>query len=260
MTAGFITLTSVVAAIVVALWLVWRARENERVRAEKAERSADRWRHLIESSDDVAHDVNGLLSSAFVNLESIADGVRSDPGLEPVDGQDGRGRAVADESDELVEEVSQALLSAIEMLRALRGDVEGRFEGVSTQGLVRLQAALHKARVPVDLRIEGDLPHGGHGDAAARVVGNLFENAVREASQAGGPVVVELHEDRLRVTNKVRDPSKLTEDIYARGVSGDGSTGRGLHIARELSARAGWQLSHEVKGDRVTFEVTRQRS
>lgn len=85
---------------------------------------------------------------------------------------------------------------------------------------------------------------------------NLLANAVREAAAAGGEVRVDLADDVLRVTNPLAAGAAPPEGLWDEGVSGGGSTGLGLTIARDLAAKIGWRIRHETEGREVSFVVT----
>lgn len=241
---GELLLMALMIVIVVALWRIWVARARETRRADEAERSAaevtaraEEAQRLAEGADGVAHDIANLLSGAFANLHDFEED--EDPAA----------------LDERMGIVSTALRSAGDMLDALRASVEARSRQTTTRGHVLFQAALlqHKARFRKT--VTGDLDHGGKSVSAGRVVQNLLCNAADEAALAGGPVVVELTDHHLTVSNRVRTPESLTDDIYERGESGHGSSGVGLAVAVAEAALIGWTISHTVDGDTVTFEV-----
>lgn len=239
---GFLALVVIMAAIVIVLWRVWVAREDEAVRAAEARAQATEWKQLVRGSDGVAHDVNNLLAAAFINLEDLWSQVEANP----------------EEAELSVRDVTQAIQGATELLTALRQNVEGHERvAATTEGHVRLQLALLRSQASFLVEIDGDLVHGEQPGAAARVVQNLFHNAVREAELAGGEVRVRLTNDVFEITNAVRDPGTLGDEIYERGVSASGSSGTGLTVARQQANIAGWALSHELNGAEVTFRCRR---
>lgn len=146
-------------------------------------------------------------------------------------------------------------------MNALRIDLDEHAEEhslvVTTEGHVRLQVALYRRQASIDAAIRGDLAHGGASSAAARIVQNLFHNAIREAKRAGGAVVVRLNDDSLSIRNQFRPGVNLTDAIYQRGTSTEGSTGLGLALCKELAQTCGWSLSQAVNGNDVTFTCTK---
>lgn len=249
MTFGFIVLSAVVVAILSVLWRVWVARDAESRRAERAEAEADRWRKIGEGSEGVAHDVSNLLAAAFFDLHALGKQVDQD----------------SKKAHTSVQRVRRALRAVTELLNALRVDLDGHPDDkdlqVTTEGHVRLQVAIYRSQVGIDASIRGNLNHDGHSIAAARVVQNLFHNAVREAKEAGGDVFVTLTDNEFTIRNRTRSTAKLDDQIYVRGASGteSKSTGLGLAVCREQAEVAGWRLFHRIEGDEVTFVCMLQR-
>jgi signal transduction histidine kinase len=227
------------AVVVTTLWLVWRSRESERRRANSALATVERLQTVADGTDGVAHDVNNLLSSVAMNLSGIDQLVLNNP----------------EEASEVIEDASSALYTATRLLAALRSEVAGVDSDATTADFVRLQAALHRKIVPMDVNVQADLAHGGQWEAAARILQNLFANAVREARATGGRVQVWLSEGELSIGNPVRAPEMVQGDIFEPGVSHSGSSGRGLHVARELARQIGWSIHHEVEGSHVRFVI-----
>ncbi len=216
------------------LFRIWRDRTlaDERAAANE-ERAA-----LGEAVQAVAHDRANLCGILLGNLSTAHD-------LPP------------DELDEALNDVERAAGSAKLLVRALRGDAMGEAVDEPASGIVRVLVALHRRRgAAIQLRASGELVYTGHSADAFRVLHNLLANAVREVSAIpGGEVVLEVRSGELRITNPVRDASKLGDSIWTRGVSGARSSGLGLSIARDSAARIGWRLRHEVAGGAVTFVV-----
>jgi signal transduction histidine kinase len=152
-------------------------------------------------------------------------------------------------------------------LSLMRGGAARR-EGAgvgSTEAVVRLAVALLRRKgANIRLRLEGDLSYSGPDVDAVRVVHNLLFNAVREIQRIGGgaSVRIELRASGLSIANPVRDEARLSEKMYTRGASGEGSTGLGLAITRESAARVGWCVRHELREGHVWFfvEPDRQRT
>ncbi|MBK8169437.1 MAG: HAMP domain-containing histidine kinase [Sandaracinaceae bacterium] len=243
MTLGFIALCAVVVAIVTVLWRVWLARHEEQVRATRAEAEAARWRKIGEGSEGVAHDVANLLSAAFFDLHTLGRHVQTDP----------------QKAQSSVERVRRALRAVSELLNALRIDLDGHQDDkqlqATTEGHVRLQVALYRSQINIELMISGDLDHGGKSLSAARVIQNLFHNAVREAKIAGGEIAVSLSNTEFTIRNRIRKGAVINDSIYERGVTGGEtrSSGLGLSLCREHADQAGWRLFHRIDGEDVTF-------
>jgi len=233
---GFVLLAVLVATVSFVLWRTWLARDRELRRAEAAEKHAAA---VEQSTDGVTHDVNNLLTAVAFSLRDVSDLVIEDP----------------EGAQEILNEALEPIRVAVELNRAMTADTGASNVECSVETLVRLQGILARGQTPVHLVIDGDLPRPSSSEAAARVVSNLFANAVREAREAGGPVRVELTPQALRITNRVRDAASLTDAIYDRGVSHADSTGTGLALARSLCEELGWTLEHETGPDEVTFIV-----
>lgn len=151
--------------------------------------------------------------------------------------------------------VEEATRGAARLVDAVRGRRSAEGPPVATDGIVRLGVLLLQGGgVPIDLRVDGSLPHGGTEGDVLRVVQNLLSNAFRAASTVpSGWIRVECLPDQLRVTNPVADATSLDDGIYDEGVSHHGSEGLGLSVARAAAERVGWMLRHEIHGHEVTF-------
>lgn len=216
------------------LFRVWRDRTlaDERAAANE-ERAA-----LAEAVQAIAHDLDNLFGILLGNLSTAHD-------LPP------------DELDEALHDVERAAGTAKLLVRALRGDAMGEAADEPVSGIVRVLVALHRRRgAAIQARTNGDLLYTGKSADAFRVIHNLLANAVREAGTIpGGEVALEVRAGELRITNPVRDASKLDDSIWTRGVSGARSSGLGLAIARESAARIGWRLRHDVDASSVCFVI-----
>ncbi|HJL18084.1 MAG TPA: ATP-binding protein [Sandaracinaceae bacterium LLY-WYZ-13_1] len=160
---------------------------------------------------------------------------------------------------EALAQVKDAARSAYRMFEQWRGTGAASSQESAAVLVTTLCGLLRRTGVRVETRIEGVLPFDGHDADAVCVLENLLLNAGREAILAGRPEIqVLLTEAQIRITNPVRDAEQLDERIYEEGVSYEGSTGRGLTIARESAERIGWRLMHAVSNDRVTFVLRRR--
>jgi len=84
------------------------------------------------------------------------------------------------------------------------------------------------------------------GDRVLQIVDNLLSNAFR-ATPDGGRIQLELAQENGRVQVAVEDngpgiPDEQRERLFRPFVSGDGSTGLGLAIAKELSTALGGRI------------------
>lgn len=141
------------------------------------------------------------------------------------------------------------------LLHNLSPEGENFVDESTTEEIVRMHVEVLDDVVPIDLEVQGDLPHGGQADGVVRLVQNLLINAVRETQRAGGGVAICLRDGELTVSNRVCDACVMDESIYERGVSGADSSGVGLAIARQMATQIGWELDHRVEGEHVTFRT-----
>ena len=84
------------------------------------------------------------------------------------------------------------------------------------------------------------------GDRVLQIVDNLLSNAFR-ATPDGGRIQLELAQKNGRIQVAVEDngpgiPDEQRERLFRPFVSGDGSTGLGLAIAKELSTALGGRI------------------
>jgi signal transduction histidine kinase len=215
------------------IWWTWRQRELAQRQAEMNARLAE----LGKSLEGLAHDIAQLVNLLLVNMQMAW--------------------KHPDESSPSLSQMERAAEALRKLVEALQHPETAQAEHGSTEGVLRLVSGLFRGKGTIlDLRIRGDMPfHGSHADAV-RLIQNLLANAVHEASRfTGGHVQVELARDGLRISNPVREPSRLDESIYEPRVSHSSSTGFGLDISRRAARRLGWSLAHEVHGQEVTFFV-----
>ena len=215
-----------------AFW-TWQQRQQ----AERQARMNEQLATMGKEVRSIAHDMNQLFSVILPNLQVARD-------------------ASPDELPEVLRSIERAAETANTLVQALKGqqrsDATGR---ASAEGIVRLAIALLRGqKTPIHLKVSGVLHYRGADIDALRVVQNLLFNAVREAARTGGAVNVGLSDARLRVTNPIEGapPARL----WDAGVSGRGSSGLGLSIAREAANKLGWRVHHEVAGSELTFVVT----
>jgi signal transduction histidine kinase len=218
-------------------WWTWQQRQLARRQAEMNEQLAVMGKQVR----NVAHDVQNLFAVILPNLKVARE-------------------AEPQELPEVLESIERAAATANTLLQALKGgERSDSTMPTSVEGIVRLAIALlGDQRVRIRLRVSGTLEFQGADLDALRVVQNLLANGVREASRTGGAVTVQLGDGRLCMTNPLADGTSLPDDIWEEGVSGRGSSGLGLSIARDAAGRIGWRLHHEVADGIVSFVATRE--
>ena len=234
MTLAAITFALFASLLGFAIWWVWQQRELARKQAEMNAELA----RLGQTVRSVAHDLDNLFAIVLANLSSAES-------LPP------------HEMKEMLSDVERAATSASRLVRAMRGAKAAPHGMGSTEPILRLVVALLQRDVSIVVDVRGDMPFRGSDSDALRVIQNLLVNAMREAKTIpGSSIDVTLDRTELRITNEVRDPTFLTDHIYRPGVTGRGSSGLGLAIARDAAAAIGWSIRHEVSGGRVTFVVS----
>lgn len=221
----------------VSVWWIWRQRQVAQRQAEMNERLAT----LGKTVDGVAHDLSNLANIIAINLETFR--------IQPA----GDARELFGD----VEQAARAVRNLVDACRSRSGTAPPR-QG-SVDGILRMTIALmRRAGAQIAPFYEGDLLFDGGEVEALRVIQNLLSNAVRETQKIPQSIVkVVLREGQLAITNPVLDAAKLDDRIYEYGVSHSGSSGAGLNVSREIAARLGWTLRHEVQGDSVTFILER---
>lgn len=223
-----------------AIWWTWRGRFEAETIARHALAEAESNRELADAgraASDLAHDLGNLVAIMHLNVQQL----------------DGQGRELA---EDVVRDVQHACIAMYQVLEQWRGG-RGQLAVPSSAVFLRtLSSLLGRTGLDVALRIDTPLAHDGSDEDVVRVLENLLLNAGREAVRARDPhVEVEMTAEHIRISNRVRDPDRLDERIYEEGTSYEGSTGRGLAIARAAASRVGWRVGHAVDGDRVTFRV-----
>jgi signal transduction histidine kinase len=229
-------LTVIGLLLVFVIWWIWTQRNAAR---EQARREAELAK-LAKTMQAISHDLGNLLQIMTANLQSAP-------------------RTPDAELMQIVEEVEKAAVSATKLVEAVRG----RQSAAPTHGTRSAEAAVRLAtallrhdNVPIQLVVTGDFDHHGTHEDALRIVQNLLINAARECKHLpNARVDVTLDGAALRISNPVRDPALLDDQIWESGTSHAESSGLGLPIVRETANRIGWSVRHLVEGDRVTFLV-----
>lgn len=215
----------------VVVWM-WRQRAAAEAQAKTQEQLALLGREVR----GIGHDFRNLLAIVMSNLEAA---------------RTAKPAALA----EILHDLGLATHSAKRMTDVLVG-TKGADGPGSTEGVVRLAVAIARRSGGIALEVGGDFPFRGDGLDALRLVLNLLVNATREtAAFPDEAVQVTLDARSLRVTNRLREGTRLDDAVYSEGKSGRSSSGLGLGIARETAKRLGWSVRHEVADGWVTFVV-----
>lgn len=223
--------TTVALLFGVVVWWVWTQRQMALRQAEMNAELSELGRGLR----GVAHDLNHY----FELIATKIDGVRE---------------LSAPELHESLDEISRTTRGAANLVRTIRGEAVP-VRRASAEGVVRLSVIMMRGcGVPIELRVNGKLPYEGDDSDALRAIQNVLSNAVREAARhEAAAVVVELSEGTLSVSNPVDPSTSFGDEVYDDGISGAGSTGLGLGVARQAAERVGWQVSHAFVDRTVVF-------
>jgi signal transduction histidine kinase len=195
---------------------------------------------------DVSHQLRSRLTALQLRLEALS--------LHPEPDTAGEARAALEQAERLAEVLNE-LLAAARAARAVGAeplDLRTELTEIAEEWREPLRGAGRVLRVRV--------PHGLLARATpARLreaIGVLLDNALRHGE---GQVVVSARSDEGTVVVEVSDsgvgvPDELAGHIFERGVSGGGSTGVGLALARALVDADGGRL--ELSAARpATFAV-----
>lgn len=194
-------------------------------------RLVQRERELV---GDVSHQLRSRLTALQLRLEALADHPEPDTATEA--------RAALEQAERLAAVLDELLAAAraaravgaepLELRTALNAIAEEWREQVKSQGRslrVRVPDGLLARVTPARLR---------------EAIGVLLDNALRHGE---GSVVVSARSEEGTVVIEVSDggagvPDELAAHIFERGVSGGGSTGVGLALARALVDADGGRL------------------
>jgi hypothetical protein len=223
-----------------AIFWMWTRLYEAEQRAERARREADANRELAaagRAAADLAHDLGNLVAILHLNLQQL----------------DWHGREAA---REMVRDVQNATFAMYRMFEQWRGRAGRLPLPSSALFLETLCSLLGRTGLDVRLHVVATMPYAGSDEDVVRVLENLLLSAGREAVRARDPQVeVEMTAEQLRIRARVREPELLDTRIHEEGTSYEGSTGRGLTIARQAASRIGWRIVHTLEGERVTFLV-----
>ena len=183
---------------------------------------------------DVSHQLRSRLTALQLRLEALADHEEPETAAEA---------GAALEQAERLAEVLDELLAAARAARSVDAeplDLRAELTAIAEEWRepLRGEGRALKVRVP-----EGMLARATPG-RLREAIGVLLDNALRHGE---GPVVLSARSDDSAIVVEVSDggagvPDELAGHIFERGVSGGGSTGVGLSLARALVDADGGRL------------------
>ncbi|MEO6086820.1 MAG: ATP-binding protein [Umezawaea sp.] len=183
---------------------------------------------------DVSHQLRSRLTALQLRLEALADHEEPETAAEA---------GAALEQAERLAEVLDELLAAARAARSVDAeplDLRAELTAIAGEWREPLRGEGRALRVRVP---EGMLARATPG-RLREAIGVLLDNALRHGE---GPVVLSARSDDSAIVVEVSDggagvPDELAGHIFERGVSGGGSTGVGLSLARALVDADGGRL------------------
>ncbi|MGH3760912.1 ATP-binding protein [Actinophytocola sp.] len=223
--------------------------------AEALDASATALAQLVQRERELVGDVSHQLRSRLTSLQLRIEELTSVP-----DEEVAREARAAFEQAERLADVLDELMAAAREARAVGAEPVDL--GVELLGIAdEWRAPLRAEGRTLKLRLQEGLLAKVSSARLREVIGVLLDNALRhgagpvtlaargDGSGTGGPsVVIEVSDTGSGV------PDELAEHIFERGVSGGGSTGLGLALARALIDSDGGRLELSTKRP-ATFTV-----
>ncbi len=222
--------------------------------AEALDASATALAQLVQRERELVGDVSHQLRSRLTSLQLRIEELTAVP-----DQDVAREAGAALEQAERLADVLDELMAAAREARAT--DAEPVDLGIELNGIAdEWRAPLRAEGRPLKLRLQDNLLAKVSPARLREVIGVLLDNALRHG---GGQVTLAARDGSSSGTDtvviEVSDtgagvPDELAEHIFERGVSGGGSTGLGLALARALIDSDGGRLELSVKRP-ATFTV-----
>jgi signal transduction histidine kinase len=222
--------------------------------AEALDASATALAQLVQRERELVGDVSHQLRSRLTSLQLRIEELTAVP-----DQDVAREAGAALEQAERLADVLDELMAAAREARAT--DAEPVDLGIELNGIAdEWRAPLRAEGRPLKLRLQDNLLAKVSPARLREVIGVLLDNALRHgggqvtlaardgSSSGNDTVVIEVSDTGAGV------PDELAEHIFERGVSGGGSTGLGLALARALIDSDGGRLELSVKRP-ATFTV-----
>jgi signal transduction histidine kinase len=222
--------------------------------AEALDASATALAQLVQRERELVGDVSHQLRSRLTSLQLRIEELTAVP-----DQDVAREAGAALEQAERLADVLDELMAAAREARATGAepvDLSAELNGIADEW----RAPLRAEGRPLKLRLQDNLLAKVSPARLREVIGVLLDNALRHgagqvtlvardgAGSGTDTVVIEVSDTGAGV------PDELAEHIFERGVSGGGSTGLGLALARALIDSDGGRLELSVKRP-ATFTV-----
>jgi len=222
--------------------------------AEALDASATALAQLVQRERELVGDVSHQLRSRLTSLQLRIEELTAVP-----DPDVAREAGAALEQAERLADVLDELMAAAREARATGAepvDLSSELNGIADEW----RAPMRAEGRPLKLRLQDNLLAKVSPARLREVIGVLLDNALRHgagqvtlaardgSSSGTDTVVIEVSDTGAGV------PDELAEHIFERGVSGGGSTGLGLALARALIDSDGGRLELSVKRP-ATFTV-----
>ena len=223
--------------------------------AEALDASATALAQLVQRERELVGDVSHQLRSRLTSLQLRIEELTVVPDEEVAS----EARAALEQAERLADVLDELMTAAREARAAgaMPVDLAADLPGIADEWRAPLKAASRSLKVRVEPGLYAKVSPG----RLREVIGVLLDNALRHGSgtvtlaaregvsaSGGDTVVIEVTDMGTGV------PDELAEHVFERGVSGGGSTGLGLALARALIDSDGGRLELSVKRP-ATFTV-----
>jgi signal transduction histidine kinase len=223
--------------------------------AEALDASATALAQLVQRERELVGDVSHQLRSRLTSLQLRIEELTAVPDKDVA----GEAQAALEQAERLADVLDELMTAAREARAAgaVPVDLATELPSIADEWRTPLRAGGRSLKVRVDAGLYAKVSPG----RLREVIGVLLDNALRHgggtvtlsaregaASSSGDTVVIEVGDTGAGV------PDELAEHIFERGVSGGGSTGLGLALARALIDSDGGRLELSVKRP-ATFTV-----
>jgi signal transduction histidine kinase len=223
--------------------------------AEALDASATALAQLVQRERELVGDVSHQLRSRLTSLQLRIEELTVVPDKEIA----GEAQAALEQAERLADVLDELMTAAREARAsgAMPVDLTAELPGIADEWRTPLRAAGRSLKVRMEPGLYAKVSPG----RLREVIGVLLDNALRHgsgtvtlsaregvAASGGDTVVIEVTDMGTGV------PDELAEHVFERGVSGGGSTGLGLALARALIDSDGGRLELSAKRP-ATFTV-----